>query len=179
VRLELATRFRPIHMDVLFIALAPMIRPEDDFYGPPQSREYFASLMDALDIAAPNAGASPETDPSGRDAARLTEFQRHGYYMAYLSECPIPDGGPNLAEIFSTLAPALIRRIRFNYKPKHIALLGNEMAPIAEILQKSGASTVPLLQGGQPLMIPGPEDLSARSVFRTVLRTVVSSGATV
>jgi hypothetical protein len=177
-RLELATRFRPVHMNVLFIALAPMIRPEDDFYGPPQSQDYFASLMDALEIAAPSAGASLETDRSGRDAARLTEFQRHGYYMSYLSECPSPEGSSNLSEIFSTLAPALIRRIRFNYKPKHIALLGNEIAPIAEILQKSGVGAFPLLQGGQPLMIPSPGDLSARAVFRTVLGTVVSSGAT-
>jgi hypothetical protein len=177
-RLELATRFRPIHMDVLFIALAPMLRLEDDFYGPPQTRDYFASLMDALEIATLAAGAITESNPPGRDAAMLTEFQRHGYYMSYLSECPIPEGSRNASEIFSTLAPALIRRIRFNYKPKHIALLGNEMAPIAEILQKSGVGIFPFLQGGQPLVIPSPGDLSARTVFRTALGTVVSSGAT-
>src|SRR5216683_5747450 len=39
-RLELATRFRPIHINVLFVALQPMPRPEDDFYRPPESRDF-------------------------------------------------------------------------------------------------------------------------------------------
>jgi len=76
-RLELATRFRPIHINVLFVALEPMQRPEDDFYRPPESRDFFDSFLSALDI-------TPETGN-----ANLLEFQRRGYYLTYLSECPV------------------------------------------------------------------------------------------
>ncbi len=135
-RLERATRFRPVHMNVLFLASAPLTRPEDDFYGSPQSRAFFESLMDALDIAPPAAEASRESDRTGDQAARLAEFQRKGYYLSYLAECPIPDETDSIAAAISALGPALIRRIRFNYKPKHIALLGSNMAPLIGILEK-------------------------------------------
>jgi len=176
-RLELATRFRPVHMNMLFVALAPATRLEDDFYGPPQSRNFFDSLMDALEIASPAAEVPPEADRSVNDAASLAEFQRKGFYMAYLSECPITDESGNAAAAISSLSPALIRRIRFNYKPKHIALLGSSMSPVIEVLEKSGMGPLLVLQNRQPLAVPGPGDLSARTVFRTGLRTVVSIGA--
>ena len=52
-RLELATRFRPIHIQVLLIDAAPPARPEDYFYAVTKdrsirsvdSRAYFDELM--------------------------------------------------------------------------------------------------------------------------------------
>ena len=177
-RLERATRFRPVHVNVLFVALAPGTRPEDDFYGPPQSRDYFDSLMEALDIAPPAAGAFPDSDQHKGDVAKLIEFQHRGYYLSYLSECPIPAESGSVAGGISPLGPALIRRIRFNYKPKHIAFLGTSMAPFIEILENSGLGNLLLLHRGQPLKVPDPGDLSARTGFRTGLLSAVSSGAT-
>ena len=149
-------------------------RPEDDFYGPPQSREYFESLLDALDIAPPAAEASRESNQAGSATpAKLIEFQRKGYYLSYLSECPIPDEYGDPAAAISALGPALIRRIRFNYKPKHIALLGSNMAPLIGILEKSGMGPLLLLDRGQPLTVPEAGDLPARAGFRTGLRTAL------
>lgn len=177
-RLERATRFRPVHMNVLFVALAPMTRPEDDFYGPPQSSAFFESLMDALDITPLAAEVPRESDRTRDQSARLAEFQRKGYYLSYLSECPILDETDSVAAAISTLGPALIRRIRFNYKPKHIALLGSNMAPLIGILEKAGMGTLLLLHGGQPLTLPQAGDLPARSGFRTGLGTALSTDAT-
>lgn len=177
-RLELATRFRPVHINILFVALAPKPRPEDDFYGPPQSREYFESLLDALDIAPPAAKASRESNQAGNDAAKLIEFQHKGCYLSYLSECPIPDDTDDPASAISALGPSLIRRIRFNYKPKHIALLGGNVAPMIEILEKSGMGPLLLLDLGRPLTVPETGDLPARAGFRTGLRTALHAGAT-
>jgi len=176
-RLELATRFRPVHMNLLFVVLAPLQNPADDFYGPPQSRDFFDSLMDALEIAAPSAKASTEADRSMNDAARLAEFQRRGFYMSYVSECPIPDESGNASTAIASLIPALVRRIQFNYKPKHIVLLGSNVKPLIETLEESGMGPLLLLQNRQPLAVPSPGDLSARTVFRAGLRTVVSIGA--
>lgn len=143
-RLELATRFRPIHIDTLFVALQPMPRLEDDFYRPPDARNFFDAFLSALDVL-PEA-RTPGREGNGRDAdiSRLLEFQRKGYYLAYLSECPLPaqeDADMARASI-ARLAPTLIKRIRFNYKPKHIALLGTQLDPLIEIFREAGMSPV-------------------------------------
>src|ERR1700674_1003343 len=91
-RLELVTRFRPIHIHVLFVPVEPMSRPEDEFYRPPESRDFFDSFLSVLDISADagNGAGKPYVESNGAEAAaaKLLEFQRRGYYLTYLSECP-------------------------------------------------------------------------------------------
>ena len=47
-RLELSTRFRPVHVGVLFIALMPPIRPQDDFYAAAEKNDFFDPFLAAL-----------------------------------------------------------------------------------------------------------------------------------
>src|SRR6266571_1146765 len=175
-RLELATRFRPIHVNVLFVALQPMPRPEDDFYRPPESRDFFDSFLSALDIAPEDGNAM------------LLEFQKRGYCLTYLSECPVtpqdsaspgrmqgrPEAGQKTGdsvarECISRLAPTLIKRIRFNYKPKHIALLGTNLSPLIEIFEQAGMAPLLLLDQGRPLTVPSASDAPSLFLFqRTV-----------
>ena len=79
--------------------------------------------------------AAPGSDSHAADTARLAEFQRRGYYLAYLSECPIPENREPAASTIARLGPTLIRRIRFNYRPKHIAPLGQELFPLVEYVK--------------------------------------------
>lgn len=173
-RLEVATRFRPVHIQVLFVALAPAARLEDDFCGPPQSRGFFDSLLDAVGISAPVQEVSAGAGRSKSGAARLAEFQRKGYYLSYLSECPIPENSANLAAEIAALGPTFLRRVRLNYKPKYIALLGGNLAPLIEILEKAGLGPLLLLDRGQSLTVPKMDDLPARAGFQKAL----SRGAT-
>ena len=71
--LELVTRFRPIHIQVLFVALDPASRPEDEFYRPPESRQFFDCLLSALDIS-----TDAQSNAAEAAAANLLEFQRKG-----------------------------------------------------------------------------------------------------
>ena len=161
-RLEWATRFRPVHIHLLFISLAPMPRLEDDFYGPPESRDFFDPFMSALGIL-PEAG-KPAGESNGREAgtSRLIEFQRRGYYLTHLSECaPIAEHPANLGpdanaarEVISRLAPTLIKRIRFNYKPKHIALLGANLGALIEVFRQAGISSLLDFNEAAPLTVP-------------------------
>ena len=171
-RLELVTRFRPIHIQVLFIALDPMPRPQDEFYRPPESRQFFDSLLSALDIS--NHEESNATEAA---AANLLEFQRRGYYLTYLSECPLPLSnstsenahGSAASECISRLAATLVKRIRFNYKPKHVALLGTNLSPLIEILEQAGIAPLLLLDQGRPLTVPSAGDAPSLFLFqRTV-----------
>lgn len=180
-RLERATRFRPIHIDVLFVALAPSARAEDDFYGSQGSGEFFGTLLDGFEVM---GDARLSATESG--VARLLEVQKRGYYMTFLSECALIEqdsgerAGGNAAALqhLTRLAPALIRRIRFNYKPKHVALLGENLIPMVDILRQSEIASLLLLDYGQPLMLPAAGDAASQARFRDVLLTRTPSGAT-
>jgi hypothetical protein len=180
-RLERATRFRPIHIDVLFVGLDPAARVEGDFYGPPKSMELFDSLLNSVDIR-----ESVKSSASDSGVARLLEFQKRGYYLTFLSECALtqPDsgmmGGDKAADLqhISRLASALIRRIRFNYRPKHVALLGEELFPLAELLRQSEVAPLLLLDHGQPLTLPTAGDAAPQARFREILLNRAPSGAT-
>jgi hypothetical protein len=154
-RLELATRFRPIHIDVLFVALEPRPRLEDDFYRPPESRDFFDPFLSSLNILSEAGKKATEANGHEADVSRLLEFQRRGYYLTYLSECPVAPEDANVArECISRQAATLVKRIRFNYKPKHIALVGTNLNPLIEVFQQAGMG--PLLDSNQaaPLTIP-------------------------
>jgi hypothetical protein len=153
-RLELSTRFRPVHIGILFVALAPEERPEDDFYGPPESKEFFAAFLEGLQISPLSDGVDSAAAGDATDSAKLVEFQHRGHYLAYLSECPIPAGHEPAAATVARLAPTLLRRIRSNYKPKLIAPLGQELAPLVDILK--GANIAPILTQDRGLPLPYP-----------------------
>jgi hypothetical protein len=177
-RLELSTRFRPVHIGVLFVALAPAVRPEDDFYGPAESKEFADRFLEALEIHPAIQKAGPDSDSRATDSARLVEFQRRGYYLAYLSECPLPDDKESAASTITRLGPTLIRRIRFNYKPKHVAPLGLELFPFIDVLKTARIGPILTLDQGLPLPTPrtGPGDWL--ELFQRAVSTVAPSGNT-
>jgi hypothetical protein len=141
-------------MGLLFVALAPALRPEDDFYFPAESKDFFDPFLEGLEIPAPSDEVIAGADPRAPDTARLAEFQRRGYYLAYLSECPIRESEEPWASTIARLGPTLIRRIRFNYKPKHIVPLGEDLIPLIDILKTAGVG--PVLTLDQRLPLPTP-----------------------
>ncbi|MCU1342057.1 MAG: hypothetical protein JWN92_1480 [Candidatus Acidoferrum typicum] len=154
--LELATRFRPIHIDVLFVALEPRPRLEDDFYRPPELRDFFDPFLSSLNILSEVGKQGTEANGHEADVSRLLEFQRRGYYLTYLSECPVAPEDANVArECISRLAATLVKRIRFNYKPKHIALVGTNLNPLIEVFQQAGMG--PLLDFNQVASLTIPD----------------------
>jgi hypothetical protein len=185
-RLELATRFRPLHINVLFVALEPTASPEDDFYRPPKLRELFDSFLTALGISAFEGKSHLETNGAESDTAKLLEFQRRGYYLTYLSECPMTPrhpAGPGIDEdaaraCISRLGPTLLKRIRFNYKPKHVALLGTNMGHLIAILEQAGIGQLLLLDQGRPLALPEAGDTSSLTRFRKALIIEIPWAAT-
>jgi hypothetical protein len=164
-RLELATRFRPIHITVLFVAAAPLARPEDDFYRPPESREFFNAFLEAVEIPVSGSETPDGMNQLEHSTAELAEFQRRGYYLSYLSECPISTEDTDVTAAISRLALTLIRRVRFNYKPKRIALLGNNLNPLLDVFEKAGmsSSTVQLIE------TPKAGDAASAARLRTAL----------
>jgi hypothetical protein len=154
-RLEQSTQFRPIHIHTLFIALAPAANLVDDFYGPARSKAFFDPFLEALEISPSAEKSAPEADARASDLARLAEFQRRGYFLSYLSECPLPENKETAEETIDRLGPTLVRRIKFNYRPKQIAPLGQELSPLVEMLNSHGLGPVLTGVGGFTLPLPG------------------------
>ena len=166
-RLELSTRFRPIHIGILFVTVAPAARPEDDFYGPAESKEFFDPFLQALGIVPLAAnGPADSQDLRAGDLAKLAEFQHRGCYLACLSECPIPANREPAAATIARLAHTLLRRIRFNYRPRLIAPVGQELRPLVDILNAASLGPILTLDQGLPLPYPGTGGAQGRELFR-------------
>lgn len=147
-RLELATRFRPIHISVLLIDAGPPVRFEDYFYRAtkdrsersPASREYFDALVNC-------AGVVPGLDMD--EDASLTEFQRRGFFVIGAVECALDRTG-DPAKGIERVAAVLLRRVNVSYKPKSIAFLSPQMRSLVPIFQANGWGPRLILLDGTP-----------------------------
>jgi len=157
-RLELATRFRPVHIQILILDAAPPARPEDYFYRVAKDRSIrsarWRSYFDEL------ASSSDTLPGSGmEEGAALDGFQRRGLFLAYLVECPVP-GSADFAAAIKRTAPTLLKRLHSSYRPKRVALLSQSLQGLIPVLQEAGWGDRLLLDEGKPL--PDPSVLRRR-----------------
>ena len=166
-RLELATRFRPIHIQVLLLDAAPPARVEDYFYraAPDGSARSLASRM-FFDELAKCAGHSASGELN--EEAVLTEFQRRGFFLAYGVECPLEEVS-DPGQALNRLGPTVVRRIQSSYKPKFVAPLGQAMAELIPLLELSGLSDRMILNDGGPFVDPFLGDPQNQAEFGTAL----------
>lgn len=145
-RLEMATRFRPIHIQVLLLDSAPLARPEDFFYREAvdrsersvESRSYFDALIKCT--GADPAGFSQEADA-------LAEFQRQGLFLTNVVEC---SAAAELDAALGRCAPSLVKRVQFSYKPKYIALISTVLGSLVPMLSRGGWADRLILNAGVP-----------------------------
>jgi len=135
-RLEFATRYRPIHIQVLVLALASPVRMEDYFYNAAmedaersgEEREFALAILKA-------AGVQRDGRPWKES---LTEFQGAGWFLAFCAECPAEEWrgevGTSDEGIASRFAPSLRLRIGHSYKPKQIVMMSPGMEAFGQIL---------------------------------------------
>ena len=175
-RLEMATRYRPIHIQVLLLDAAPFARPADFFYHgsddlserSAESRAYFEALI-------PCTGENASR--FSRKADALAEFQKQGLFLANVVECPV---GASLDQALGRCAPSILKRIQFSYKPKYVALIAPALASIVPSLSQNGWAERLVLNAGAPFDIrsaAGSPDASslARGVRERLAKTVSSS----
>jgi hypothetical protein len=150
-RLEMATRFRPVHIQVLLLGVAPPAAPEDFFYraaekGTDRSaggRHFFDTLLSCT---------GENSSRFATEAEALTEFQRRGLFFTHVVECPSASTAEKEAAL-ARCAPSLVKRIQFSYKPKHIAPVVSELQSIIALLATAGWSDRLILDGEKPFDI--------------------------
>ncbi|MGA2717897.1 MAG: hypothetical protein ABSF78_02935 [Candidatus Acidiferrales bacterium] len=151
-RLELATRLRPVHIQVLLLDAAPPPRPEDYFYRAAKDRsvrsEGARNDFDEL-IACSGTNAAGEI---GEEVA-LEGFQRRGLFLAYAVECPVQDNAA-LAHAVGRVVPTLLKRLQISYRPKYVAVLSESLQGLIPVLQDAGWADRLILDEGRPFASP-------------------------
>jgi hypothetical protein len=165
-RLELATRYRPIHINVLLIDAAPFAAAQDCFYSAAAdrsvrsiaSRVYFDEVMKC---------AGFRSDAAIQEDAALAEFQWRGFFLASAVECPMTGKQSELETAVRSVTPTVLKRVQLSYKPKHIALLSNATRDLIRALGEAGWKDRLILDGGGPFFDPFLNDPPAQAEFAT------------
>ncbi len=146
-RLEWATRYRPVHINTLFLgAFSP--RDEKDFlYGPGgEFHGEAALLLAALGIS--TAGKAAE--------AVQAEFQRAGFFLTHILECPLEDERSRHADALAALKERLAAvgtRVRRSLKPKRVMAVTEELTPVVEDVLAMDLGCPILLDNGKPFRL--------------------------
>jgi hypothetical protein len=163
-RLELATRFRPVHISVLLIDAAPPARFEDYFYRAAANRSGRSSASRAcFDALVQCASVAPDSHTAMNEEAALAEFQRRGLFLIGAIECAL-ENHPNPAHAIERAAPAILRRVNVSYKPKSIALLSPRTQPLVQMFQENGWASRLILDEGNPFADGPVDERLARAV---------------
>ncbi len=162
-RLEWATRFRPIHINVLLLISSPPL--EADFYDASVEDSGGRSLdvlFGAFGIAVSETGSGAATPRE----ARLGEFQRLGIFLAPVCECPLE--ALEIPGAIERLGPTIAKRIRFSYKPKAIVLLSPELTNLHAQLAAEGQG-MRILDAGNALARAARGDAAASAELRAIV----------
>jgi hypothetical protein len=142
VRLEWSTRYRPVHIGALLLGSVSPLAEEDFLYRGKFQGEA-GRLLEAVGISTP--GKSPETV--------LSEFQRGGFFLTHVLECPLETSEVENSSYQSLLVERVSQvstRIRRSLKPKRVVLISASLATLAARLARSELGCPVILDDGQP-----------------------------
>ena len=146
-RLEWTTRYRPVHINTLILgAFSP--RDEKDFLYAPGGEFHgeAALLLAALGIS--TAGKAAE--------AVHAEFQRAGFFLTHILECPLEDSESQQADPRAALKARLAAvgtRVRRSLKPRRVMAVTEELAPVVEDILAMDLGCPVLLDNGKPFRL--------------------------
>jgi len=154
-RLEWTTRYRPVHIGTLLLgAVAPQSDAEF-IYFPASAWDGEAKMLLAA-VCATLEGKSGE--------ATLAEFQRRGFLVTHVLECPLEDGaGGEILELIGNRLPAVLARIRRSLKPKRLAPISKWLEQFLPAFTASELPGEMLLDEGEPFALDG-DDASEAAV---------------
>ncbi len=141
-RLEWTTRYRPIHMSVLLLGgVSP--RAEEDFLYSGKFKGEARRVLEGVGISA--EGKSSEQV--------LSEFQRSGFFLTHVIECPLESGQagePVCERLLTQRLSAVVTRIRRSLKPKRLVLISELLTPLAARLSSAELGCSLVLDDGKP-----------------------------
>lgn len=157
-RLEWTTRYRPLHIGTVLLGAFAPIDDAEFLYA--EAGTFAGEARDALSTS----GISP----NGKSVdATLSEFQRRGWLLTYVLECPLNPGvGGSVAieALLQSRLPALLTRVRRSLRPRRVVPISRFLEPLIASL-KDGELGCPLvLDSGRTFALDagGSREVAAR-----------------
>ncbi len=162
-RLEWTTRFRPVHIGtLLFGAVAPQ-NDSEFIYSPGGGWGGEAEILLAV------AGLTIEGKTT---EATLAEFQRRGFFLAHVLECPLEKGEDHsIQQLIRNRLPTVLARIRRSLKPKRLVPISKWLEQFLPFLTYRELPCAILLDRERPFALDG--DLPSEAAGR--LRNAVAA----
>lgn len=146
-RLEWTTRYRPVHINTLLLGDVSPGEEKDFFYS--SNGEFFGEAAFVLQAAGISA--------TGKTAETVhAEFQRCGFFLTHVLECPMEREGESGAEFVSLLQrqlPAVLTRIRRSLKPKRLVLISGALENLQRKIVEAELGCVILLDREKPFSL--------------------------
>lgn len=166
-RLEWTTRYRPIHIGTLLLGGFSPLADADFFYSGKFAGEA-GRLLEAVGIS-----------PMGKPADTvLSEFQRGGFFLTHILECPLESGqaGPLVCEsLLGKRVSSVMTRIRRSLKPKRVFLISESLGLLSAGLSGAELGCPVILDGGQPFALDSSSFSEAAQHLRAALAAPIAA----
>lgn len=160
-RLEWATRFRPVHIATLLLGAVSPPAGDEFLYSGKFAGEALA-LLDAAGISVANKSFE----------SVLSEFQRGGFFVTHVLECPLEPSGDNivaLGDLVSRRASAVAARIRRSLKPKRTILYASQASTGISVIADADLGCTVLLDDGKPFVLGSGTQSASSARLRELL----------
>ena len=149
-RLEWMTRFRPVHVGTVLLGA----------YSPDADSDFlYAETTEVTGEAARVLSAAGVSSEGKAKQAVLSEFQRGGFLLGYILECPLEPESRNdaaLAALLKARMPAFLARLRRSFQPKRVASISSKLDPFLTGLTEKDLGCTLVSDGGRSFAFDGP-----------------------
>jgi hypothetical protein len=146
-RLEWTTRYRPVHINTLLLGSVSPREEKDFLYSP--NVEVCGEAAFVLQAAGISA--------SGKTAEAVhAEFQRAGFFLTHVLECPMEregEGGAELVNLLQRQLPMVLTRIRRSLKPRRLVLISGALENLHKEIAAAELGCAILLDGEKPFAL--------------------------
>jgi len=169
-RLEWMTRYRPVHVGTVLLGA----------YSPDADSEYlYAETADVTGEAKQVLAATGFSPVGKTKGAILSEFQRGGFLLGYVLECPLEPESRNeaaLAALLKARMPAFLARLRRSFQPKRVASISSELDAFLDGLSEKDLGCTLLSNGGKSFALGGPSWEGETEKLREALAAAKTAG---
>jgi hypothetical protein len=160
-RLEWTTRYRPVHIGALLLGgISPLA--EEDFLYAGKFKGEAGGFLEAVGIS-----------PEGKSAETvLSEFQRGGFLLTHVLECPLEAGqteAPSREDLLARRISTVATRIRRSLKPKRVILISELLAPLSAKLSSAELGCPVIQHDGKPFALDSNDFRAAVQHLRQAL----------
>lgn len=150
-RLEWMTRYRPVHVGTVLLGAHSPDGDSDFLYA--ETAEITGEAVRVL------AAVGISTNGKTKEAV-LSEFQRGGFLLGYVMECPLEPESRNDAALNALLRarmPAFLARLRRSFMPKRVASISSKLDPLFAGLTETDLGCTLVSNGGKSFAFDGAE----------------------